>query len=135
VAVPGPGTPVAPDDKLPPPDGKLPKPDDKLPKPDDKLPKPSTAIPGGAKVIVELPADAKLYVMDRATQTTDSVRRFATPALEPGKTYFYDLRAEVIRDGKPVTETQRVLVRAGEVVRARFTGMGADESLRTARTR
>jgi uncharacterized protein (TIGR03000 family) len=96
--------------------------------------KPMTSAPSRAKLVVELPADAKLYVDDRPMRTTSEVRSFNTPVLEPGQTYYYELRAEVIRDGQPVTATKRVLLRAGEVVRARFAEMDA-EPVSTARAK
>ena len=42
-------------------------------------------------------------------------------ALEAGQTYFYTVRVETNRDGQPVSETRRVLVRANEVVRESFS--------------
>jgi uncharacterized protein (TIGR03000 family) len=96
--------------------------------------KPSTMAPGRAKLIVELPADAKLFVDDQPMRTASDVRSFNTPVLEAGQTYYYELRAEVIRDGQPVTATKRVLIRAGEVVRARFDAMQA-ETLSTAQAK
>ena len=47
-------------------------------------------------------------------------RAFHTPELEKGQDYYYVLRAEVVRDGKPVSETRRVIVRAGETVQETF---------------
>ncbi len=88
--------------------------------------KPSTMAPGRARLIVELPADAKLFVDDHAVKATKSVRNFTTPVLEPGQVYYYELRAEMVRDGKPVTETKRVLIRAGDVVRAQFEAATAE---------
>jgi uncharacterized protein (TIGR03000 family) len=88
------------------------------PKPDDG--KGMGAAPNRAKLIVELPTDAKLYVDDRQMKTTSNVRTFNTPELEPGQLYYYELRVEVLRDGKPVTETKKVIIKAGEVVRANF---------------
>jgi uncharacterized protein (TIGR03000 family) len=77
--------------------------------------------PNRARLIVELPAGARLYVDDRAMKVTSTRRTFHTPELELGQAYYYELRAEVVRDGKPVTETRRVIVRAGDVVRTRFS--------------
>jgi uncharacterized protein (TIGR03000 family) len=113
-----PGVPVVPQGAAP--EG------EKLPKPKTDG-KPQTAAPNKAKLIVELPADAKLYVDDQAMKATSPVRSFSTPTLEPGQVYYYELRAEVVRDGKPVSQTKRVLVRAGEVVRAQFAGMPEPE--------
>jgi uncharacterized protein (TIGR03000 family) len=92
-----------------------------------KVDTPKGAAPSRAKLIVELPADAKLFVDDRPMKTPSAVRTFSTPELDPGQVYYYELRAEVVRDGKPVVESKRVLVRAGEVVRARFEEMPAAE--------
>jgi uncharacterized protein (TIGR03000 family) len=124
-----------PGDKLPRPGDTSPNPGDKLPKPGDKPPKPMTMAPQRATVIVELPADAKLYVMNQPTTTTNSVRRFATPLLVPGETYFYDLRAEAIRDGKLVRQTRRLLLQPGDVVRAQFAEFPPDEPVSTANAR
>jgi uncharacterized protein (TIGR03000 family) len=104
-----------------------------LPKPAETK-KPMTMVPNRARLIVEMPADAKLYVDDRAMKTMSAVRTFNTPELEPGQTYYYELRAETLRDGKAVTQTKRVLLRAGEVARARFEGMEA-EPVTTAQAR
>jgi|SRR5579871_3923056 len=73
-----------------------------------------------ARLIVELPADAKLYVDDRLMQTNSERRVFSSPRLEDGQTYYYILRAEVVRDGQTLSDTKRVLVRAGDVVEASF---------------
>jgi len=46
----------------------------------------------------------------QATTSTSGVRRFVTPALEAGKTFYYTLEAK--QGG--VTSTTKVAVRAGE---------------------
>jgi uncharacterized protein (TIGR03000 family) len=106
------------------PEGTVPQ-GEALPKPKEGS-KPMTMVPTRAKLVVELPADAKLYVDDRAMKTMAAVRTFNTPMLEPGQVYYYELRAEVARDGKSIAQTKRVLLRAGEVVRARFDGLDAE---------
>ncbi len=91
-------------------------------------PKPDTGKSGGmgavapdrAKVIVQLPAGAKLYVDDQAIKTTGDSQAFNTPRLEPGQTYYYEVRAEAVRDGKTVVESKRVLVRAGQEISVAF---------------
>jgi uncharacterized protein (TIGR03000 family) len=82
--------------------------------------KSKAAIDHQAKLIVELPADAKLYIDDQPMKTSSGRRVFRTPALDRGQAYYYILRAEVTRDGKPQTATKRVIVRAGQEVRAAF---------------
>lgn len=74
-----------------------------------------------ARVVVSLPADAKLFVQDQQMTGRSTERTFITPALETGYTYTYTLRAEVIRDGQKLTETKTVSVRARHTSRVSFT--------------
>ncbi len=67
-------------------------------------------------------------------KTASGVRTFSTPSLEPGQAYYYIVRAEVVVDGKPVTETRRVIVRAGQTIRADFKDLES-ETVRTARAK
>jgi uncharacterized protein (TIGR03000 family) len=76
-----------------------------------------------ANLIVQLPADAKLFVDGQLTRTTSKTRYFVTPPLQPGQIYFYDLRAEVVRDGQTVSLSRRVIVRPGESVTTSFAEM------------
>lgn len=80
---------------------------------------------GQARLIVDLPEDAKLYIDDQLMKTPTGKRSFRTPALEPGQSYYYILKAEVVRDGKTQTETKRVIVRAGDEVKANFATLEA----------
>ncbi|HZV03999.1 MAG TPA: TIGR03000 domain-containing protein [Gemmataceae bacterium] len=73
-----------------------------------------------AKVYVTLPADAKLTIDGTPTVSTSESRVFESPSLTPGKTYFYVLKATVVRDGKPETVTKEVAVRAGEDTRVKI---------------
>jgi uncharacterized protein (TIGR03000 family) len=76
--------------------------------------------PDRAKVIVQLPADAKLYVDEQPIKASAERQTFSTPRLERGQTYFYDVRVEAVRDGKTVVDSKRILVRAGEEVTVSF---------------
>jgi uncharacterized protein (TIGR03000 family) len=78
-----------------------------------------------ARLIVELPSEATLYIDDQKMNTTSSRRVFNTPELERGETYYYILRAEVVREGSPVTVTKRVIVKPGEEIRADFRDLAA----------
>jgi uncharacterized protein (TIGR03000 family) len=93
-----------------------------------------TKISSRAKLIVELPPDAKLYIGGLLMSKTSDVRSFNTPVLKRGQSFYYMVRAEVIRDGKPVTQTRRVIVRAGQTVRANFKDMDT-EAVSTARAK
>jgi uncharacterized protein (TIGR03000 family) len=77
-------------------------------------------------LVVQLPADAKLYVDDQLTKTEGQAERtFSTPSLERGRDYYYILKAEVVRDGQTTSDSRRVIVRAGEEARASFGDMAA----------
>jgi len=78
----------------------------------DKAPEKEINTP--ATIQVSLPADAKLSIDDAPTTSTSASRTFATPALEQGKVFYYTLKAEIVRDGKTLSATSRVAVRAGE---------------------
>jgi uncharacterized protein (TIGR03000 family) len=69
---------------------------------------------------VQLPADAQLWVNDKSCPLASSTRTFDTPELQPGRSYFYTLRAQVQREGRAVTQTRRVDVAAGREVSVRF---------------
>ena len=79
--------------------------------------------PTSARLIVELPENAKLFVDDQPMKTTSAKRAFRTPTLEPGQAYYYMLRAEVVRDGKSYQQTKKVVVRAGQEIRATFPNL------------
>jgi len=77
-----------------------------------------TAAP--ATVIVLVPADAKLTANGRVLATETERRVFESPDLQPGKSFQYAFTAEVVRDGKPLTLTKKVVVRAGEETQVQF---------------
>jgi uncharacterized protein (TIGR03000 family) len=73
-----------------------------------------------AVILVSLPENAKLTVDGNATTSTSSERTFVSPPLPQGQTFVYTLRAEVVRDGRTLVETQQVNVRGGEETRVPF---------------
>ena len=80
----------------------------------ERLGAPSAAGDAPATIVVRLPADATLMIDGAPTSSTQGVRRFVSPPLQPGKDYQYTLKAEVTRDGKKVEKTREVTVRAGQ---------------------
>ena len=77
--------------------------------------------PTSASLQVSLPSDARLVVGDFDTQSAGSVRQFESPALVEGKTYAYELRAELNRDGRTITETKTIVIQPGQTVHVDFT--------------
>jgi len=76
-----------------------------------------------AEITVHLPANARLYVDNVPCPLTSSKRTFKTPELEPGKKYFYILRAEVVQNGQTLSENLRVILIPGQQVRVEFTNL------------
>jgi uncharacterized protein (TIGR03000 family) len=70
--------------------------------------------PTPARVVVKAPTDVKVTVNGQVTSRRSTEEEFQTPELKPGFLYSYVFQAEVVREGKPVTRTQRVTVRAGQ---------------------
>lgn len=84
--------------------------------------------PDQARVIVRLPSDAKLYANGHETALTSSERDFVSPTLEQGRDYQYTFKVEYVRNGKTLTDTQVVKVRAGEVSVADFADQTREPS-------
>lgn len=78
----------------------------------------AAAKPAGEKanITVHLPAEAKLFVDGVACPLTSATRSFETPNLVPGRTYFYNLKIEVVRDGETMTDSRHVKMQAGQEV-------------------
>jgi uncharacterized protein (TIGR03000 family) len=73
-----------------------------------------------ASIELELPADATLFVDGRAVPGSGAKRSFATPELPAGRSYYYDMAAEILVDGTPVRQELRVHVAAGETLQHSF---------------
>jgi uncharacterized protein (TIGR03000 family) len=87
------------------------------------------ATPAVARVTVVLPDSATLTVNGTAVSATRGTQTFETPSLEAGRRYFYTIKADLVRDGRTVSETRRVEVEAGKDVKVDFTPV----AVRTAR--
>jgi uncharacterized protein (TIGR03000 family) len=88
-----------------------------------------------ARVIFELPQGATLYVDEALIARADERRSFRTPVLQKGEQYFYDLRVEVVRDGKKHVESRRITVSAGDVIKADFSSVGKTTGVASAEPR
>ena len=63
---------------------------------------------------LDVPAEARVFINDRVTQTTGIHRRFVSPGLTPGLTYTYHVRVELSGKSGPVVETKSVKLHAGD---------------------
>jgi len=83
---------------------------------------------GTAKLILDVPEDARVYVDNHLMKSTSTHRVYSSPALDAGQAYFYDVRIEVDREGKVVATNKRVIVRAGEEFTESFVDLGKKNS-------
>jgi uncharacterized protein (TIGR03000 family) len=77
----------------------------------------ATTLPKVARIRVRMPEGAALYV--EGQPWVGSVVQ--TPPLEPGRTHYYQLRVEMIRDGRRAVVTREVAFRAGQDFTIDFT--------------
>jgi uncharacterized protein (TIGR03000 family) len=92
-----------------------------MPKEKIKTPPVKKDVSAPATVVVTLPADARLFVDGNATTSTSERRTFVTPNLETGWNYTYTIRAEVVRDGRTMVQTEQVNVRGGQTTNVPFS--------------
>lgn len=81
-----------------------------------------------ATVVVKAPTDVRLRFDGQQTTRTKAQETFATPALQAGRRYSYQVEAETVRNGKRVTRTRRVFVRAGERTEIDFSDLAAPQT-------
>ena len=96
--------------------------------PSPPAPPPQAASSFQATVVVKAPLDAGIVVNGQSVGHTKAEQVFTTPDLTPGKSYVYDFRAEVVRDGKTVTRNQKVTVQAGRQSQADFSELSRDDA-------
>ncbi len=86
------------------------------------------ANPDEATLVVDLPANARLTIDGQPTQLTSATRTFITPPLQSGREYYYDLKAQLDRNGKTLTATKRVTIRPGQETRVHLDFAGQTTS-------
>jgi uncharacterized protein (TIGR03000 family) len=90
------------------------------------MPKGKEKTSAPATIVVNVPEDARVTIDGNSTSQTSARRIFVTPALDVNSDYVYTFRAEVVREGRPVVESQTVTVRGGNTTEVpfSFTGTG-----------
>jgi uncharacterized protein (TIGR03000 family) len=90
--------------------------------------------PDAGYLIVNVPADAKVFVNGHATTSTGEHRQYVSHGLEAGMRYEYQVRAEIIRDGKVLSETKTVQLTGGSQADLAFEMSGSSPAPQTAKT-
>jgi uncharacterized protein (TIGR03000 family) len=73
-----------------------------------------------ARVTINVPENARVYVNDRPLALASGTHTINTPPLEKGKPHTYVFKAEVTRNGETVADTQRIFVESGQSVTVQF---------------
>ncbi len=71
-------------------------------------------------LMVDVPADAKIYVNGQSTSSTGENRQYVSRNLSTGYSYTYEVKAELVRDGKTLEVVKTVDLRAGETANVAF---------------
>jgi uncharacterized protein (TIGR03000 family) len=79
---------------------------------------PSSALT--ATITIHVPPNAKVWFDGTPTQQTGEWREFASPPLDRGQTFHYDVRAQWMDNGKMIDQTRRVEVSAGSLANVDF---------------
>jgi len=127
-AAPAPAAPAKPGDSNLPPTPPVPGPGS------ESAPSPMTgeiyrSLNGGqaALLTVSVPAEAKVFINGNPTTSTGTQRQYISRGLKAGSRYNYEVRAEFVKDGQPVTDTKNVTLTAGEMAGLAFNFEGNQE--------
>jgi uncharacterized protein (TIGR03000 family) len=78
------------------------------------------------EMVLRVPSTAEVWFNGTKTAAqTKAVRRFVTPALEPGQDYTYDIRVRWREKDRPLEQTRRIMVRAGDRITLNLMDMPA----------
>lgn len=78
---------------------------------------PNVAAHGNRAFIdVQVPRDAELWIQGIRMQQTGATRRFTSPELDPARTFTYDIKASWRENGREMTASRQLSVRAGDQV-------------------
>ncbi len=74
----------------------------------------ATSTSGDARLDIRVPADAKVLINDHATTSVGEERRYVSQGLKRGAKYRYEVRAEIVRDGRTISQTKIVQLGANQ---------------------
>jgi uncharacterized protein (TIGR03000 family) len=80
----------------------------------------SSSLESSARIVVTLPADARLTVDDQATTSVGTRRVFYSTPLPADGSYSYTFKAEFVQDGKRVSVTKKVPLSPGKEIPVSF---------------
>jgi uncharacterized protein (TIGR03000 family) len=72
------------------------------------------ASPASTSITLRVPEDAEVWIRGKKMDEKGTERRFNLSSLEPGTTYDYDIRVDWTANGRKMSDTSRLNVRAGD---------------------
>jgi uncharacterized protein (TIGR03000 family) len=80
-----------------------------------------------ARINIHVPPHARVFFDGSPTQQPGEFRQFVSPALQPNRTYSYELRAEWTENGGTAEEMRKLEVRRGQELKIDFVAEHAAE--------
>lgn len=74
-----------------------------------------------AHIHVRVPAGAELWFNGKKVSGEETGHKFVSPSLTPGRRFFYEVRVQWQKNGRTVTETREIAVKAGAHIDVDFT--------------
>jgi len=93
-----------------------------------------SAIGNEAHLTIAVPDAARVFVNDKPTTSTGPLRQYISRGLDAGRSYKFEIRAEMERDGQVVTESRTLVLTAGSREEVAFALLSPDKPVETALT-
>lgn len=90
------------------------------------VPDPNPPRANMAEFTVQVPHDAEVWIEGVKMSQRGTTRSFVSPVLKPAVSYMYEIRAEWTENGKRVSDSQRITVRAGARASVAFLARKSD---------
>jgi len=78
------------------------------------------AQPKSGSLEVDVPVQARVFINGQPTSITGTHRHYVSYGLTPGYQYAYDVRVQMMRDGKLVEQSKKVQLQAGQTAKLAF---------------
>ena len=75
---------------------------------------------GGGLISIWVPDGARVLINGLETRSTGRHRQYVSYGLRPGAVYRYEIRAQIVRDGRLIEKTRTVYLTRGERSRVAF---------------
>jgi uncharacterized protein (TIGR03000 family) len=76
---------------------------------------------GSGLITIWVPAEAKVYINGLETKSTGTMRQYVSSGLIAGYVHTYEIRAVVVRNGRPVEELRHVELSIGQRTTVAFS--------------